>query len=225
MDTEQLVDELIALNAGWNRDGDHGVLKYLNQAHRILMSAEAELTLITDETTGKLPTFDTTAETYVYTMPSNVRRVAAVYILSSSSPISNKDYGRQLPYSDQNTRIINGERYTRIWCAKGTTRINSSTLSKVTFSRDPGSTTGYYYYEAYKVPTDISSENIAVDVPEPYDFHYLVPAASKLIEAMQNYTLAEVVSYIQTVMRPAMWKEINAGDQGSWDSEPVDRGF
>ena len=223
MNTEQLVDILVTMNSGWNRDGDHGVLKYLNQAHKILMSTENEATLILDSTTGKLPTLTTVEGTYEYSMPSTVRTVTGIYLISTST--SNRDYGRPLPVSNRNAKVVAGESYARIYCTRQTAKINSTTLAKVFFTKDPGDSEGLYYYEGYKSPTEITSENIQGDIPEPFEYTHLVPAASKLIEGIQNGTTAEIIEYIQNVLRPRMWSELNRGDSGSWDSEPVARDY
>ena len=80
MSTETLVDELVQRQNGWNRSGDHGVLRYLNTAHAILMAQESQQNLIFDEATGTLPTLATTDGTYKYVMAANVWRVSGVLI-------------------------------------------------------------------------------------------------------------------------------------------------
>jgi len=234
MTTSDLIDELVTRFNGWSRDGDHGVLRYLNAAHGQLMAMEAEQNLIVDTTTGDLPLIATTAGTFIYTMPSNVWRVTGVLIRTDTpgSPILG-DYGlynqnimqRPLRTSMKNSRSIGGRFYAKYAYARCKDYLNSSQLATVMFTRDPETKPDFYYRQSYRRPTDILSETIQPDIPPPYDFEILLPAAAKLIEGVQSGNYMEAYEYVKKVFKPALWKELNAGDQGEYDAEPVDRGF
>lgn len=221
MRTTEIVDELVALHNGWSRDGDHGVLRYLNMANSILKSIDAEQNVLYG-TDGELPPIDTTETVFLYTMPTTVRRVA--YIVAKSSEIS-KDYGRSLAIQPPNSFVYGGIDYVRIPCVKTKDRIYSSAPAIVRFTADPGTHTSYYRRVSYGAPTEILSENIQHDIPEPYDTMYLLPAASLLIAGIQNYTFQESIQHIRAVIVPQLSEELGAGEQGEWDSEPVTRDF
>jgi hypothetical protein len=234
MTTSDLIDELVTRFNGWSRDGDHGVLRYLNAAHGQLMAMEAEQNLIVDTVTGGLPVLNTTAGTFIYTMPTNVWRVTGILIKLDDGTIpSLKDYGiyniqimqRPLRTTMKNARSIGGRFYAKYAYARCKDYVNSTNLATVMFTRDPETKTDFYYRQSFRRPTDILSETIQPDIPPPYDFEILLPAATKLIEGVQSGNYMEAYEYVKKVFKPALWKELNAGDQGEYDAEPVNRGF
>lgn len=228
MKTQEIVDHLIRLHNGWSRTGDNGVLRYLNMANSLLVSVDAEQNVVFDSSTDELPTIDTVSGTLLYTMPGTVRRVAAVLIKQEeySSGIGfSRDYDRKIRTSYPNSYVFGGVEYIKVPYIKTRDRTNSTTLSRIRFTANPGTTTGYYYYQAYKVPTDVLSESIQHDVPEPYDIQFLLPAATALIAGVQNYTLHEAIEYVTKVISAGYAQVASSGDQGYLDCEPVSRDF
>jgi hypothetical protein len=234
MTTADLIDELVARFQGWNRDGEHGVLHYLNSAHAQLMAMEAEQNLIVDPLTGGLPVLNTTAGTFQYTMPTNVWRVTGILIQLDNNVVpSLNDYGyysermmqRPLRTTMKNARSIGGRFYAKYAYARCKDYVNPSLLATVVFTRDPETKANFYYRQSFRRPTDILSETIQPDIAPPYDFQILLPATAKLIEGVQSGNYMEAYEYVRATFKPALWKELNAGDQGEYDAEPVDRSF
>jgi hypothetical protein len=233
MSTEDLVDELVQRFNGWNRDGDHGVLRYLNSAHNILMSMECEKTIIFDTVTEELPLLVTVSPTLRYVMPSNVWRIGAILIRSDVITNSSmSDYGinpqlmeRPLRTTYKNTLSVGGRLYSKFPYVRSWDYVNSSTPAYIRFTADPGSHSDYYFRLSYKRPTQILSETIQCDIPEPLDFELLLPAAAKLIEGVQSGNYIEAHQYVAKEFKPALWKQMNLGEQGDLDMEPVSRDF
>jgi len=230
--TEELVDELVQRFNGWNRGGDHGVLRYLNAAHEILMSVDCQQNIVFDTSIGKLPPLNTTAGTFFYQFPDTIRRVDSIVVESSQVGPNLFDYGMSVFSTSllgrtayKNSLVVGGIQYTKIPYIKSKDRINSSTPANVMFAKDPLDKTDFYRYFSYKVPTQILSENIQVDIPTPLDFDILLPATAKLIEGVQNGNYDEARRIIRMELRPLLLRELDAGDQGDLDMEPVDRGF
>lgn len=228
--TSDAVDELVQRFHGWNRQGEHGVLRYYNSAHSLLMAMECEQNVIFDDTTGLLPAVNTTAGTFAYLMPSNVWKIDAVLIpLDDGQVHLMTDYGqantRMLRTSYQNAVSIGGRLYARWPYARSQPYANASTLAKILFTKDPETTIDYYFRKSYKRPTEILSETIQGDIPEPLDTEFLLPATAKLIEGVQSGNYLEAYQWVSGEFKKEFWKRRNSGDQGYLDAEPVDRGF
>lgn len=231
MSTEEIVDELVQRFHGMNRDGPHGVLKYVNTANATLMAVESEKTLIVDTTTGLLPILSTTAGVYAYNMPTNVWRVSGILILIDDNNLSMvADYGMTMPRmlrtTEKNAVSIAGRYYAKYPYVKQPRDYMSATVpAQIVFSKDPETKTNYYRRRSYKRPTDILSEGIQSDFPPPSDMEILLPAAAKLIEGVQSFNYTEAYQYVSGEFKRAYWKQQNAGVHGDYDFEPVDRGF
>jgi hypothetical protein len=226
MITEELIDELEQRFNGWNRTGDHGILRFLNSAHEILMTVEAEQTLMLDTSTGELPLLMTVDSTYLYTMPIDVFRVSKILIKSDREiQVSDYKFPNLLRNSRSNSISIGGVLYTKVPYVKTRDKLNSSTPATVMFTENPGDSTDIFYRQSYRSPTQILSESIQHDVPSPFDYDFLLPAAAKLIEGQCNGNYDEARRIVRMELKPAMWKELDSGDQGDLDMEPVDRGF
>lgn len=225
--TEELVDELVQRFNGMNRDGEHGVLRYLNQAHEILMTQEAEQNLVFDPSTGKLPPLNTVAGTFNYVMPDTVWRVSAVLVESSVYTYPASDYSmRHTPQTSYpNSVVIGGITYTRIPYCRSWDYVNANALAHVMFTLDPETKNDYYFRQSYRRPAQILSESIQVDIQPPWDFSTLLPAAAKLIEGVLNGDYVDARQYVETVLKTELWKQLDSGDQGYLDTEPVSRDF
>jgi hypothetical protein len=227
MITEELIDELEQRFNGFNRTGDHGLLRFLNSAHEILMTVEAEQTLLLDTATGGLPAINTVAGTFLYIMPTEVHRVSKV-LVKSGNPLSPViDYGiRQYQAkSITNSISVGGQFYAKIPYIKTRDRLNDNQLASVMFTQDPTTQNDVYFRQSYRRPVQILSESIQHEVPAPFDYDFLLPAAAKLIEGQCNGNYDEARRIVRMELKPAMWKELDSGDQGDLDMEPVDRGF
>lgn len=228
MSTEELVDELCQRFSGWNRDGEHGVLRYLNSAHDILMSMESQQTLIFDPLTGKLPPLNTTAGVFSYTMPTDVWRVSGILVEVTNPNLTLIDYGTitsLIRTSYKNSEKIGGVQYAKIPYIRSWDRVNDLTLARVMFTKDPLDQTDFYYRQSYKCPVQILSESIQPEVPAPWDFDMLLPAAAKLIEGVQNGNYDEARRIVRHEIKKELWKVLDSGDQGDMDFEPVSRDF
>jgi hypothetical protein len=225
--TEELVDELVQRFNGWNRDGEHGVLRYLNSAHEILMTQEAQQNLVFDMATGKLPVLNTTQGTFNYVMPATIWRVSAILIDDEKALPLRNDYhfrhGIRLSY--KNSVVIGGRVYARIPFIRTWDYINSVTPCHVMFTRDPETRSDFFFRESYRRPTQILSESIQPDIQPPWDFDVLLPAAAHLIEGVLNGNYDDARRIVRGELKPAMWKQLDSGDQGYLDDEPVSRGF
>jgi hypothetical protein len=232
MTTEELVDELVQMHNGWSRDGVHGCLRYLNEAHNILMSVEAQQNTIFNTLTGKLPAINTTAGTMLYTMLDDVWRVSAVLI--QINPLYGYPFAPQFDYgmnrlagrsSYENSLVIGGIQYSKVPFIRTRDRINPTTPAMIMWTKDPETKTDFYYRLSHKTPVQILSESIQPEIASPLDVQILLPAASKLIEGAQKFNLFEAYQYIEKEFKPKLMKELDAGDQGDLDMEPVSRGF
>jgi hypothetical protein len=225
--TEEMVDELVERFNGFNRDGVHGVLKYLNSAHEILMTQEAQQNLVFDTATGQLPAINTTTSTFNYVMPDTIWRVSSVLIDGEKEMLPQYDYhfNRMQRSSYKNSTVVAGRVYTRIPFVRTWDYINSNSLCHIMFTRDPEDKTDFYFRESYRRPTQILSESIQVDIQPPWDYNVLLPAAAKLIEGVLNGDYVEARQYVENVLKKDMWKQLDGGDQGYLDEEPVSRDF
>jgi hypothetical protein len=232
LSTEDLIDELVQMHNGWNRDGVHGCLRYLNEAHNILMSAESQQTTIFDTATGKLPPLNTTSGTFFYTMLDDVWRVSAILI--QINPLYGYPFAPQFDYgmnrlagrsSPENSLVIGGIQYSKVPFIRTRDRINSTTPATIMWTKDPETKTDFYYRLSYRTPVQILSESIQPEIPSPLDVQVLLPTASKLIEGAQKFNIFDAYLYIEKELKPKLWKELDAGDQGDLDMESVSRGF
>lgn len=221
--TQELVTLLQKQFKGWNRDGDRGILPYLNIAQRILCSVEADQLLIIDESTGKLPTITTTSGVYSYNLPATVNFVSQILIESSnylSYDYGNSSRRQQRPVESYNISGISYYVYPNIRSYPA----NETSQAKVVFVSDPGTTEDFYRYMGYILPNDLVSESIAISIPPPYDYTILLPAAAKLLEGVQHGNYIDAIAYITKEFLPEMHKVFNRGAFGvCYDAE--DHGF
>jgi hypothetical protein len=196
------------------------------------MSMEAQQTTIFDTTTGKLPPLNTTAGTFLYTMLDNVWRVSS--ILVEIDPLYGYPFASQYDYgmdrlsgrsSYKNSLVIGGIQYSKVPFIRTKDRINPTTPATIMFTKDPETKTDFYQRLSYKTPVQILSESIQPEISSPLDVQVLLPAASKLIEGAQKFNIFDAYLYIEKELKPKLWKELDSGDQGDLDMEPVSRGF
>ena len=227
--TKELITLLQKQFKGWNRDGDRGILPYLNIAQRILCSVEAEQLMIIDESTGKLPAITTVDGTYTYNLPANVNFISSILIESgtivSSHNVPMQDYGdiSRIHRRPEEEVSISGISYYLFPYIRSYPS-NEENVAKVVFTENPGNSTNVYRYRGYSLPTSLVSESIALSIPPPYDFIYLLPATAKLLEGVQNGNYVEAIAYITKEFLPEMHKAFNVGAYGI-NCEPESHGF
>lgn len=199
---------------GWQREGIKGTRALLNEAHRMLLTARREQNILYDSTTGDLPYFATTDGVYIYDLHSAVNEAIAVVIDSPAS----LGYDQVI---DENSSWVYEEYYLgsklyyrikniRSWPA------TTTQAAKIMFiGVNPGTTTSCYRGVGYKKPTNITSDSIQHEMPGTTDIDYLLPATMKLIDAIDDHKKMEQArEYIELVLKPRMWKELDYGEQG-----------
>ncbi|MCP3683505.1 MAG: hypothetical protein GY861_12530 [bacterium] len=205
---------------GYNRTTD--VVPIINEAHKMFMKHEQAQTTIIDPTTGRLPTLSTTLDQYEYDAPvvnNQVPWSVGKVCLRFNRPF---DYNRQ-SYVYSELPLINtyeyfemgGNHYYPYQFAQQLDALVDEPC-KITFTRNPGDTTNRFYLLMYKQPKEILSDRIQLQIPDRDGAHrmYFFPAVMKLIEAQNNGNYMEAVEYIETVLKPKVWKVMNSGQQG-----------
>jgi hypothetical protein len=201
---------------GVNREGDSGSRPIFNEVHKIFMSARVDQRLIWDDAAGDFPFFDTVDGVYLYSCPSNVWNVQHVVIDAAS------DLGYGLvSYASQTTdwryeeALICGKPYLRCLDVKCDPSLRS-TPAAIRFRKNPGDTASTFRRVAWRKPTEILNANVQHEMQEPFDVQFLLPATIQMIKAWANADKAiETRRYIEEVLKPAYWKELDKGEHGS----------
>ena len=230
MNTEEVLSVLEKQFVGWNRDGERGIRHYLNLVQRILCNAPSEQLMIFDESTGKLPSFNTTEGTFVYSLPSNVNFIDTVLIESNArctlnDNLHSQDYGfssriSQLPLEEIG---ISGISYYKIPYIRSFPATESA-VAKVVFTVDPGSSTDVYRYRGYLLVPEIVSDTIPLSISPPHDALILLPATAKMIEGVQNGNYLDTYKDIVREYLPRMQEAFNKGAFGI-NQDAEDHGF
>ena len=83
---------------------------------------------------------------------------------------------------------------------------------------NPGATTAVFRRIAYKLPTEITSQRVQHECPSPEAEQILMRATMSLIDAINDHKKQLVVTrYIEDVLKPMYWRELDIGDQGVSD--------
>jgi hypothetical protein len=253
--TRELVDELCERFKGWGADGPHGVLRYLDQAHYILMTQESHQTFVYDMNTGELPKLETVRGKRVYQLKEHpqIWRVGGVMLRNTTGGMP----GKEVRVTGEFYWAVDGVR-TRDWLSHddpamvtftfdptaGSGVTDRTTVAVKKFNASPpvivsGGTSALsweveettaaisdrtYYLRAWCRSKQLTSVRINHLVPPPNDVLYLLPAAAKLIEGVQNGEVIESRLWIEKELKPKFWAAMNKGEQSEY-TEPVDRGF
>lgn len=230
MTTEEILSILEKQFSGWVRYGDRGIITYLNIAQRTLLNIAADQLMIIDESTGKLPSFDTVDGVFAYDLASNVNFIDAVLVESGVNTllltgIFQQDYGYSSRIQQRPSESINisGISYIRIPQIRSYPATESAS-AKVVFTENPGDTSDIYRYRGYKLPTEITSDTIPLTIQPPYDTIYLLPATAKLLEGVQSGNYVDAYVFIQNELVPKLHNALNIGEFGR-DYYAEDRGF
>lgn len=214
---------------GWNINGTRGILHYLNLAHRLFRQQEAEQTIYFTPATGRLPYQNTVAGTYQYTLPTNCWKLFGVFVEAGvTGSLLDSYYGtgyamRVAAPKKIEVTTLSGIDYLRIHNVRSSPWSESGNAT-VLFTDDPGTTTDIYNIGYYRLPVDLVSDSIQMEVEPPWDEMYLLPATCKLIEGVEHGNYAEARKEVIDLWKSSYWKELNTGEQGMY-SETEDRGY
>lgn len=227
MTTEELISMLEKQFKGWNRDGDRGILPYLNIAQKILCSVPSKQFLVFDESTGKLPTITTVDGTFTYDLPSTINFIDMILVEDGpnvSVSFGYQDYGRSVRSTFKAYEAVefSGIAYFKIPYVRSYPATEND-VAKVIFTENPESSTDKYMYYGYKKPIDLVSDAIPLSIHPPFDALYLLPATAKLMEGVEHGNYVDAVAYIHRDILPEMNKKFNVGAFGD-NHNAVDRG-
>ncbi len=224
--TTEIVNWVKQTAPGWNRVGELGILEVMNEVQNMLMQQESQQQIIyVDDDFPLLVTQDEVYEydidtTNVPTLPSGdaVWRVGMVLL---KVPINEAlrvvilgEYGLGPEVKGPIDKYrFNGKEYFRFQQVSSVDS-NYSDKAKVRFSINPGDTTDDFYVLMYKGCTQLTSETVALSIPERLHIRIFMPAVVKFIEALQNNTWDKAVETMENVYMRRMASELNAGEQG-----------
>jgi len=208
---------------GFNRAAD--VIPLINEAQNILYKHECNQTLLVDTTTGLLPVFTPTTGTYLYDGPANTWRVAGIH-RRLPSILNRTGYYAQYYYNSERSPLTNSFEYREIGGNYyypmqffQTRDAVEGGRPQIIMTAEPGSggaSVDTLYMEAYKTPTQITSDRIQLTIPDSNGAHrlYVFTAVMKLIEGQNHGNYAEAIQFIEDYLKPKMWKQLNGGYQG-----------
>jgi len=223
--TSRMVTMLLLNANGWTRTD---VLAALNDAQNLLVQEQTEQTVVS--VNGEFPSIDTQAGVYEYEIP-DVWRVSEILIryplVSEYHRYYAYAYYGPFGYNYRNDfqrnlemRKYLGKKYVRVQQISTLDRSpgnNSGTAvnAKVKFNFDPGDTTDLFLRRSYSLPTQLTSENIPPSIKsEKAQLTALFPTAMEMIKGYQNGDWDEVFQKIETLYKPIVMAEENAGEQG-----------
>lgn len=170
--TSQLVTNIQRRCSGWTITGSRGILPVLNDVHRYMVARDCENNLAIDSTTGMPPYLDTVEGTVEYELPTNARKLKAVFIEQPSYgdagiSVINEYYNRRSRWDDF---FYRGYKYYNVPLTSRPRNRNRNPV--LWFRDDPGTQEDYYFLAYYINARDISSVGIQLDIEEQY--HMLV---------------------------------------------------
>jgi hypothetical protein len=212
--TSQLLTWIELEMHGWQREGVKGTRALLNEAHRILLTAQKEQNILLDTTTGELPFFTTVDGTYNYSAPTNVWLIGGVVVDDPDDlpDTPNVNYLREWKTHEE---VISGIQYYMISNVRTQAARRGVAASLTFMGMNPGDSTALYRRFAYRLPTEITSDAVQHEMPGCTDMDYLMPATMKLIDAIDDHAKMEQArQYIEQSLKPKMWTELDEGEQG-----------
>lgn len=182
MTTSQYITYL--MNRSGNQVTRAEMLLLVNMAQNEIYSIDSYYTRTKPD-----PFLSTTAGTFTYTLAANIRRVGRVYALSSNQSFNsyfdlfgtfsdNTDYKGAVAFNRYASPEIN------VPCDTQESYSPDTASCKIIFPSqfDPGTTTDVFYIEQYEWPTQLTSESIALSVPEPIATGYLMYKVMRMLE-------------------------------------------
>lgn len=211
--TSQLLTWIELEMHGWQREGTKGTRALLNEAHRILLTAQKEQNILFDAT-GELPFFTTVQNTYNYSAPSNVWMISGVVIDDPDNLPDLPNVSSRRAWKTDDV-VISGITYYSISNIRTFPSRRGVAASLSFVGMNPGSYDSLYRRWAYKLPTEITSDRIQHEMPGATDIDYLMPATMKLIDSIDDHSKMENARlYIEKELKPKMWAELDEGEQG-----------
>lgn len=229
MNTDEILNMLEVQCDGMNRDGPNGLTFFLRIVNDIFGKTASEQHVVYDETTGRLPVFNTTAGVFRYTAPENIWRIAGVLVESDvtwGTNVVTQDYGsysaRQGRYKIERLMLGNIE-YVRVPFIRSYDA-QDRTQAYIIFTEDPGITTGLYRWYGYRNPTPILSDSITLcESSDMYAWGYIFPATVKLVQGFKDGDFLKAHLDVEALANK-YGREKNKGEQGE-DSDAIDNGF
>lgn len=203
---------------GMSRQQD--LIPLLNTVVQILYKAETPQSLLIDPSTGRIPVLATTQGSFgPYLGPVDTWRVANILVWSETYDRS--DYGWSgTDLSDRINEydeiIINGNKYYRFNYIRTEDALEGA-LPQMWFTCDPGTTTNYYYVQAYKNHPAITSDRIQLQIPDAGGAHQtiVVPGLIRLLQAQNNGDYMEAIEYIEQTLKPRLYAMMGKGAHGN----------
>lgn len=226
MNADEMLNMLEVQCGGVSRDGPNGLTFFLRIVNDIFGKTASQQHVVFDETTGRLPTFNTISNTFRYDAPENMWRIAGVLVEADSvwgSGIYRFDYGmyntRYASAKLERIHIANIE-YVRVPFIRSFDA-QDNRGAYILFTENPGDTTDIYRWYGYSLPTPILSDSIQLcESSDAFAWAYLFPAVTKLVQAFKNGNFLEAHGEVEGLARKYS-KEINKGEQGE-DSDAED---
>jgi len=212
--TSQLLTWIELEAHGWQREGVKGTRALLNEAHKLLLTAEREQNILFDSATGELPFFTTVDGTYNYSAPDNVWLISGV-VVDDPGNLPDTPNVTSMRSWKTNEVSVAGILYYSIQNIR-TQPSRRGVAANLTFiGMNPGDYDSLYRAWAYRLPTDIGSDRVQHEMPGSTDVEYLMPATLKLIDSIDDHSKMEQARlYIEQVLKPKMWTELDGGEQG-----------
>lgn len=116
--------------------------------------------------------------------------------------------------------IFEGLEYLRVVNIKSTVArvAGNGNVTPATFmfrGVNPGNTTSLFRRIAYRLPTEITNPRVQHECPSPKAEQILIQATMSLIDAINDHKKQlAVAKYIETVLKPEYWEELDIGEQG-----------
>jgi hypothetical protein len=209
--TSQNITTIIQQLNGWDRDGQHGVLPFYNEANNILLQNENEEMVKVDNATGLLPLLTTLAGQFKYSLPSGVWRIDSILVLIPTESTYGINPLSTFQLDDRPVKYVKwaGHKFLQFQAVRC---YDEDTLNAgILFQLDPGDSTDFFYYYGYVKPNQITAETIQSQIPGRYHMSHLIPATIKLLEGIQNGTMMQARQEINTLIKPDFWNEMNKG--------------
>jgi hypothetical protein len=177
----------------------------------LLNAVECEQNLLYDTSTGSFPYIHTTS-IFQYSCPDNVWLVKHV-VVDNDATLSTGDW-RLEPIN------FEGNDYYRVLNIKtipartvGNYQIVPATIQFRGIN--PGNSTSLFKRISYKLPVNITNQNIQHECPSPEAEQILIQATMSLIDAINDHKKQLVVTkYINEILKPQYWGTLNQGEQG-----------
>jgi len=181
------------------------VLEVLNEVQLIVYSQDVEQTLYLDPATGLPPFITTTAGVFHYDCPVNCRRTAQVFSRSL-----NNTYSRSRPVGPRKEYYFMSKGYHLI-AVSSRDALPGGVLATIDFQEDPGDSTDKYYHLFYILPTELTSEDIQLTIPE--ELHYDMRRAVFAMLSTENYGENGYDGQIMDMLSRKIRNKLNGGAQ------------